>query len=184
MLINLNSIPEEGKILTLDKDAGWLQGILRQKLSDLNPQIESTAGQIEIHKTMQNVSLAGDLSLALQPTCARCGQAFDTQLEVSMQRHMVPYFSGPREEMLSEEEEIELSADDLDFSFYHGEEIDLGEIVGEEITLALPMRFLCQEDCKGLCPRCGKNLNLGVCSCDGQDDFSPFSVLNGLKLKS
>lgn len=184
MLINLNSIPEEGKKLKLDKDSAWLQEVLKQKLSELNPQIESTAGKIQIFKTMQNVSLAGELSLNLQPTCARCGQSFDTQLDVSMQRHMVPYFSGPRDGTISEEEEIELSADDLDFSFYRGEEIDLSEIVGEEITLALPIRFLCQEDCKGLCPRCGKNLNLGSCQCDGQDEFSPFSVLKGIKLKS
>ncbi|HEX5034969.1 MAG TPA: DUF177 domain-containing protein, partial [bacterium] len=145
---------------------------------------ESAEGEIEIHKTMQNVSLAGGVRLRLKPTCARCGQAFEADLEVPIQRHLVPYFAGPREELLSEEEEVELNAEDLDFSFYHGEEIDLGEILGEEITLALPMRFLCREDCRGLCPRCGQNLNQGDCSCDQPDEFSPFSALKDLKLKS
>ncbi|HKX12439.1 MAG TPA: DUF177 domain-containing protein [bacterium] len=184
MLININAIPEEGKILALNRETGWFLGLLRQKLSDLSPQFDSAEGEIEIHKTLQNISMAGDVRLRLAPTCARCGQAFETDLEIPIQRHMVPYFAGPREELLSEEEEIELSADDLDFSFYHGEEINLGEILGEEITLALPMRFLCREDCRGLCPRCGKNLNQGDCGCQNLDDFSPFSALKDLKLKS
>ena len=184
MLININSIPEAGKNLSLGRDTPWFQDLLRQKFSDLSPQGETAEGQIQIFKTLQNVSLSGDLRLSLIPPCARCGQTFEANLEIPILRHLIPYFSGPREEMLSEEEEIELSAEDLDFSFYKGEEINLGEIVGEEIALALPIRFLCREDCRGLCPRCGKNLNQGDCSCNDPDEFSPFSVLKGLKLKS
>jgi uncharacterized protein len=184
MLIHVKAIPEEGQIVTLNQSIGWFQGLLTQKFSDINPRAESAEGEIQIHKTMQNVSLAGDVHLSCFPLCARCGQSYEAKLEVPIQRHLVPYFSGPRDEMLSEEEEIELSADDLDFSFYHNEKFDLGEIVGEEITLALPIRFLCQEDCKGLCPNCGKNLNKGDCSCSGHDEFSPFSALKNLKLKS
>jgi uncharacterized protein len=184
MLINVNAIPEEGKVVALNRDTGWFQGLLRQKFSDLSPQAESAEGEIEIHKTMQNISMAGDIRLRLAPPCARCGQVFEADIEVPIQRHLVPYFGGPREELLSAEEEIELNAEDLDFSFYHGEEINLGEILGEEITLALPIRFLCREDCRGLCPRCGKNLNKGDCSCEGGDEYSPFSALKGLKLKS
>ena len=184
MLINVNSIPEEGQIVGLGPETAWFQDMLRRTFSDLSLQRESTEGEIQIHKTMQNVSLAGDLRLRMAPACARCGQAFETELEIRVQRHLVPYFSGPREELLSEEEEIELSAEDLEFSFYHGEEIDLGQILGEEITLALPMRFLCREDCLGLCPICGKNLNQGPCGCEARDEFSPFAVLKDLKLKS
>ena len=45
----------------------------------------------------------------------------------------------------------------------------------------LPMRFLCREDCRGLCPKCGVNLNTGSCSCrEGEDDVNPFSVLRSI----
>jgi uncharacterized protein len=105
------------------------------------------------------------------------------QLDVPFLRNMAPFFPNP-EGGLNKEEEVELSADDLEFSFYHQEEIDLAEIVSEEIVLALPMRFLCQEFCQGLCPTCGVNLNSQTCQCRPQEPLSPFSVLQGFKKKS
>jgi len=135
-------------------------------------------------KTMQNVSLSGDVKLEMHPTCARCGRDFDTLLEVPLVRNLAPYFPSPKSEMISAEEEIELSADDLEFSFYHHEQIDIGEIVVEEILLAMPIRYLCEESCRGLCPQCGINLNEGSCSCQEEVEGSPFAVLKGIKLKS
>ena len=48
--------------------------------------------------------------------------------------------------------------------------LDLEALVREDILLELPTKFLCREDCKGLCPKCGKNLNDGPCSCKNDDD--------------
>ena len=47
---------------------------------------------------------------------------------------------------------------------------DLDELVREDIILSLPARFVCRDDCKGLCPQCGKNLNEGSCSCKAEGD--------------
>ena len=55
--------------------------------------------------------------------------------------------------------------DDLTTAFYGNDEIDLGQLVLEQFYLALPMKPLCRESCRGLCPECGTNLNTATCSC-------------------
>jgi Predicted metal-binding, possibly nucleic acid-binding protein len=105
-------------------------------------------------------------------------------LSVPINRHLVPQFSlGPREPS-KEDEGIELTEEDLEFGSYQNEEIDLAGLLGEEIRLALPIRFLCKEDCKGLCPKCGANLNEGPCPCPKYKEGSPFAVLKDFTLKS
>ena len=69
------------------------------------------------------------------------------------------------------EQPVKLSGDEI---------IDLTEGVREEIILRLPLKNLCSEDCKGLCPRCGKDLNEGPCGCRGSRLPSAFSELDAL----
>ena len=69
----------------------------------------------------------------------------------------------------------------MDFSTYDGDRIDLDEIVREQILLALPTRQLCAEDCKGLCPSCGANLNEKACGCEQQQTDPRWSALEALK---
>lgn len=64
---------------------------------------------------------------------------------------------------------------------FAGEEIDLAQMIGDNIVLSLPMRFLCREDCRGLCPACGKDLNEGACGCKPEiDENHPFYGLSKL----
>jgi len=184
MKIKVPAIPEEGLSLDFDQATPWFHEVLCARFAPTYPPDKPASGHVDLFKTMQNVSLSGDLALTLVPTCANCGSVFETRLEVPLQRILAPYFSDPRVSLLSEEEEIELSAEDLEFSFYHNDQINLAEIVGEEIELALPIRFLCKEDCLGLCPRCGINRNEATCQCQETVEGSPFSTLRNFKLKS
>ncbi|MBM4294554.1 MAG: DUF177 domain-containing protein, partial [Deltaproteobacteria bacterium] len=63
-------------------------------------------------------------------------------------------------------QEEELTAADLDVDFISGENIDLQGIVREQIILSMPLKPLCHEDCRGLCPGCGANLNREACTCE------------------
>ena len=65
--------------------------------------------------------------------------------------------------------------------FFNGEEIDLMEGIQEQAVLAFPIQPLCQHHCKGLCPKCGANLNKGDCGCDRRSRNSQFAVLKNLK---
>ena len=69
------------------------------------------------------------------------------------------------------DDELGLDGDDLDVSFLDGEELDLIALAAEQVTLALPMRIVCDENCAGLCPRCGANRNKdGACTCEPETD--------------
>lgn len=70
--------------------------------------------------------------------------------------------------------------DDDRFIEIHDEKLDLDELMREDILLELPTRFLCREDCKGICPVCGKNLNDGPCGCDPQITDARFDMLKNL----
>ena len=58
--------------------------------------------------------------------------------------------------------------------------LDLADFVTNEIRLGIPMKVLCREDCKGLCPKCGHDLNEGPCGCDLREEDPRLEVLRSL----
>ena len=84
--------------------------------------------------------------------CARCGVPVQVQKELEIDLVIASSLSN------------EEGSDDI--YVVEGETFDLDEIIREELILNMDMTVLCSEDCKGLCPRCGKNLNEGDCGCD------------------
>ena len=82
------------------------------------------------------------------------------------------------------EGEIEVEEDDLTTAFYEHDTIDLGHLMREQMYLALPMKPLCRDDCRGLCPTCGANLNLGTCGCKHEWEDPRLAVLKRLKTEN
>jgi uncharacterized protein len=89
----------------------------------------------------------------------------------------LPLPSRPREE-------TELGAGDLEVAFYQGQSIDIDDVVREQVELALPMAKLCGESCRGLCLRCGANLNQGACACDQKQSDMRWADLEKFKSDS
>jgi uncharacterized protein len=83
----------------------------------------------------------------------------------------------------SVDQEIELKYDDMQIGFYDGVRFDVDLMVLEQIELALPMKFICQEACKGLCVNCGADLNEGPCHCKTSDIDSRLAVLRDFRKK-
>jgi uncharacterized protein len=81
-------------------------------------------------------------------------------------------------------DEREIEEDDLSTAFYENDEIDLGQLMREQFYLSVPMKPLCQDDCRGLCPVCGTNLNRGTCECKQGWDDPRLAVLRNLKHES
>ena len=77
--------------------------------------------------------------------------------------------------------EREIEEDDLTTAFYENEEIDLGHLMREQFCLSLPMKPLCQQDCRGLCPVCGTNLNRSGCDCKREWEDPRLAALRKLK---
>jgi uncharacterized protein len=80
-------------------------------------------------------------------------------------------------------EEVSISESETEIGFYSGEGMELGDSIREQALLALPVKVVCREDCKGLCPRCGKNLNQESCNCSSQSEDPRWNALRDLRDK-
>ena len=114
-----------------------------------------------VQKDKDRFRLVGTLTTALELTCSRCLEPFQLPVNASFD---VRYL--PQSENTGEEREVE--EDDLFDAFYRDEQIDLGQLMEEQFYLALPMKPLCRQDCKGLCASCGTNLNEETCGCQAR----------------
>ncbi len=107
-------------------------------------------------KSRNNVKLTIELSYKLKLTCARCLEKFEKDFKES-----ATFYLKIGQEELTEEKH--LSDEDIYTLYYPVEEIDVTPLVREIVILSAPMKPLCREDCKGLCPVCGANLNKVDC---------------------
>ena len=106
-------------------------------------------------------------------TCARCLESYSFALGKEFTFVLKPLNAAAAEAELTEE--------DLSFSFYEGDEVNLAPLVRETLLLALPTKPLCREDCRGLCPRCGANRNGAECGCREEWRDPRLEVLRTLK---
>jgi uncharacterized protein len=119
--------------------------------------------------------VAGHLTGELELTCSRCLEPFTLPVVSDFDLRYVP-----RTENAGEGEQ-EVDEDDLTTAFYDDDRIDLGGLITEQFQLALPMKPLCSENCKGLCPQCGTNLNTGACGCSETWEDPRLAALRALK---
>ena len=75
-------------------------------------------------------------------------------------------------------------AEELGVVLFEGDQIDFRAIIQEQVILAIPMQPICRQDCRGLCARCGANLNDGPCDCRGDDVDPRLAILKTLKFDS
>lgn len=108
----------------------------------------------KITNTGGSLLLAGRIYANLTLKCSRCLESFNYNFENDF------------------EEELSNNSDDEDVVHFEGDTIELTDIIVNNILLYLPMKVVCRENCEGLCPVCGSNLNAGGCSCTG-DSLDP-----------
>ena len=125
--------------------------------------------------------LSVELSLEMKASapCARCLK--QTTLAISDDLRYLYYSSG-----LEFGKDTRLESDDgfmpVEVDFF-GRTLDLAPQIWETLLLLFPSKVLCREDCAGLCPRCGADLNEGPCSCGGEELDPRLEVLRGIKLE-
>ena len=123
--------------------------------------------------------LGGFVETSIRYTCARCLKQFSRRLATSFDLLYLPQPAG----LAGPEEEIKLQYEDMDVGFYDGIRLDVDLMVLEQIELAVPMRFVCREDCRGLCHSCGADLNEGTCTCRQEEPDSRLAVLREFRRK-
>jgi uncharacterized protein len=174
--IDLRSIPETGKRLTFQLDSDSLfTGDEEEEGVSLIPPL---AAQLEIHKAGgRKYIVEGHLEGMLQVRCDRCLENFQRNIDINFRS----FFALPSEE--TSESELELEDEDLDVEFRVGEEIEVSDVIREQVLLDLPMKRICREECKGLCKKCGGDLNKGPCGCEVETGHPAFQKLEALKTK-
>ena len=166
MEILLRDIAGEGLEVTYKADPSQLQlveegigfeGLIHVKLS--------------ISKQQDTVFVTGHTDTLLVLECSLCLKKFPYPLDLGIQAEYLSTGS------LGAREEHELKPEELDVIFYSGDTIEFDDLIREQIILAIPMHPLCAPTCRGLCPRCGQDLNIGKCLCAQLEPDPRFSLL-------
>ena len=176
--VKFDEIPDEGLSLKWTEERGSLLAYL-ESFSQIDFDFETPLlSEATLWKANHSVFVKGRIETLLRLRCVRCLNEFSYPLASAYELTLHPSKETPFDE------EVELDESEMESSFFEEGEIRLSEIACEQIFLEIPYQPLCHEECKGLCPGCGKDLNLFSCECVKEDLGSGFSALKKLKLES
>jgi uncharacterized protein len=127
-------------------------------------------------KDSRTIRVTGRIQGKVENACARCLEPIETEVNGKLDLYFYPMAE------IAKSEEKAISKDDVDIGFYEEPGLPLADVVREQVSLWLPVRELCREDCQGLCPHCGANLNAERCNCKEEFADSRWDALRKLKL--
>ncbi len=129
------------------------------------------------HQIIQDIRLNGELSAELELSCARCLEPVVQEVARKFDLLYRPLGSD------AGRQELSVTAVEAEIGYYQGDGLLLEDVLREQVLLAVPVKVMCREDCKGLCPHCGANLNLTQCSCAEPMEDSRWSALKEIRSK-
>jgi uncharacterized protein len=142
-----------------------------------------TKGRAEVivehrgHKeNVDDIRVVGGLDATLEANCARCLETAQYPVNRAFDLLYRPLGVDRRAE------EVAISEADTEIGYYEGDGLLLEDVLREQVLLATPVKLVCREDCKGLCPQCGSNLNNETCNCQQPGD-PRWAALSELKNK-
>lgn len=143
-----------------------------------------TAGRADLlkehrsaHDIVEDIRVRASLETHMEVACARClepvEQAVETRFDLIFRPSGADLHNSDRS----------ISTSETEIGYYEGDGLLLEDVLREQILLALPAKTLCRDDCKGLCPECGRNRNTDPCECATTSADPRWSSLKGLGLK-
>ncbi len=129
------------------------------------------------HQDVEDIRLVGKVQVRLEYSCARCLEPVGFDVNRAFDLIYRPQGVDRRAD------EVSISEAETEIGYYQGEGLLLEDALREQVLLAAPLRALCREDCKGLCPQCGRNLNLEQCHCEPHLRDPRWEALNDIKRK-
>jgi uncharacterized protein len=132
-------------------------------------------GTVRLHRTNQGIYASGTVSVSVRLECSRCLKEFTSTISFPLEEEFYPTIDVNTGLPVPAPENI-----DLAFPINRHHELDMREAIRQNLLLAMPARTLCREDCAGLCPQCGKNLNEGPCDCRLEVEDERLSALREL----
>lgn len=175
---------QELELHPIDYEEEFAPGLidLGQDLTQRAPLLAAGRAQlVEEHhgksQIVRDIRVAGSLETTLEMACARC---LDPVVQPVERQYDLLYRPLGTD---AGREELSVTAAEAEVSYYQGEGLLLEEVLREQVLLAAPLKAICREDCKGLCPHCGKNMNLEQCSCTDALGDPRWSALKDLRSK-
>jgi len=156
---------------------------------DLGPEIKqngslAAAGRAQLvrehhgkHELINDIRVVGEFSTKVEMLCARCLEPIARDVSKKFDLLYRPQGSD------AGKEELSVTAAEAEIGYYRGEGLLLEDVLREQVLLALPLKAICREDCKGLCPHCGKNLNQEQCNCAEPMEDPRWSALKDIREK-
>lgn len=152
MLIELKKVFEnEGSTLALEREID-LSDVTQRGVSLFKTPV-SVKG--EFANKLGIVSLRANAHFTYSAPCDRCAEQTERDFDVEIRHLLVTELNNE---------------DNDDFLVVENMKLDVDELIRSDVLLSLPTKYLCREDCKGLCSKCGANLNLGACKCPKEVD--------------
>jgi uncharacterized protein len=136
---------------------------------------------VRVVRIAGRVEVEGDVQTIVRLPCGRCLKSFATSLNSHFALTYTPRIEEV--EIISEQDEVELLPEQINRIYFQGEQINLQDAVQEQIIMAFPIRALCGETCRGLCPQCGANLNDKDCGCSRRLSDSKFAALKNFRTR-
>ncbi len=150
MKIHVPDIEEEG--LDIDFSGPVVEPGVIEAVGDV-------VAHLHLDRQTTQVTISGDITGTLRLTCSRCLTVFENPVTMDVELTYLPV------EEVNRTDNYQIREDEININYYRDEEIDLSEVIQEQLLLSIPMKPLCHEECKGLCPHCGTNLNIQSCEC-------------------
>ncbi len=148
----------------------------RPEAIDFGPDVQQhtpleTHGRAELveerrghRRALEDIRVVGDFSTQLELRCARCLEPLVRDVAGDFDLIYRPLGAD------AGIEERSIGGAEAEIGYYQGEGLLLEDVLREQVLLAVPLKAVCSESCKGLCPRCGKNLNVESCTCEPVPD--------------
>jgi uncharacterized protein len=176
--IHIGSITDRG--LDLDETVDPARLPLLQALSGEGEIGFTRPIHVRLHATLagETVLIEGTAGTGVRIPCSRCLEPFGLNVRTEFSATATP--QPPSMTDTDAVDDIELAADEIDVIAYSGDSIDIADEIAKQIIMAIPFNPLCSDRCKGLCSRCGADLNKNPCNCSPQGKNNPFAALNAL----
>lgn len=180
LTVYLEDIGEKGLQLAGEADADLL-ALLTERLADDRVRLAGPVHyRFRIVRAYDMIEIEGGVETEVVLACSRCLGAYTAPLRETFALTFAEEL--PQVDDEDGEEGVELSAEEMGIVLLEGDSIDLTEPLLENVLVALPLQPLCSDDCKGLCPHCGIDLNQGSCSCEEPQFDTRFSALKNFKV--
>ncbi len=176
MKISVTDIPHDGLSLHFEEETDSVNDLFKKDGRDVNI-IAPVDFTLLLKQEADAVYVKGSIKTRLSLLCSLCAKRFNYGFQCDME------YVLSKKARMPVQEDLELETDELEIGFLKDETIDTQDILSEQLYLELPIKPLCSGGCRGLCSKCGADLNIDECACNRDDIVDPrFAKLKELKL--